>query len=60
MKRTFLVVFVTLICITIGSLLFIKMNNDHKECDTKTVYTKDSDGNNIATKEHICKEKYNF
>lgn len=60
MKRTFLVVFVTLTCITIGSLLFIKKNNDHKECDTEMVYTKDSHGNNIATKKHICKEKYNF
>lgn len=60
MKRTFLVVFVTLICITIGSLLFIKKNNDHKECDTQIVYTKDSDGNTITAEKHICKEKYNF
>lgn len=60
MAKKFLMLFSVLVLITIGSLLFIKNNNDHKECSTEIVHSKDAEGNSISTEKHICKEKYNF
>lgn len=60
MAKKFILFFSVLVLITIGSLLFIKSSNDHKECSTEIEHSKDSNGNNISTEKHICKEKYNF
>jgi short-subunit dehydrogenase len=45
---------------TIGIILFIKLSNDHKECNQKIEKKLDSNGNTVTTKIHICNEKYNF
>jgi hypothetical protein len=59
MKKTILI-FSVLIVGTIGSIIFIRNSNDHKECSTSVVHSKDADGNDITTENHICNEKYNF
>lgn len=59
MKKNILVLGLILIG-TISALIFIHFSNDHKECDTVTNTTTDSNGNSVKTEEHICKEKYNF
>lgn len=45
---------------TIGIILFIKLSNDHKECNQKIEKKLDSNSNTVTTKIHICNEKYNF
>ena len=59
MKKTILI-FSVLILGLISSIIFIRNSNDHKECSTSVEYSKDADGNDITTKKHICKEKYNI
>ena len=45
---------------TVGIIRFIKVSNDHKECNQKIEKKIDSNGNTVTTKIHICNEKYNF
>lgn len=59
MKKTFLIFWV-LILGTIASIIFIRNSNDHKECSTIIVHSKEANGNDVTTESHICKEKYNF
>lgn len=59
MKKKILI-FSVLILGTISSIIFIRDSNDHKECSTSIEHSKDADGNDITTKRHICKEKYNM
>ncbi len=45
---------------TIAIIGFIKLSNDHKECNWKIEKKLDSNGNTVTTKSHICNETYNF
>jgi len=54
-----------IISLLIGTLFctayyFIKISNDHLECDTLTSIEIDKNGNKVVVKKHICKEKYSF
>ena len=39
---------------------FIKVNNDHIECETIISTKVDKNGNEMVKKSHLCKEKYAF
>ena len=58
-KRT-LIFIALLFLISFSTIFFIKISNDHKECDI--VIKKELDKNGIETRkeEHVCKEKYSF
>jgi hypothetical protein len=54
-----------IISLLIGTLFctayyFIKISNDHLECDTVTSTEIDKNGNKVVNTKHICKEKYSF
>ena len=50
----------TLIVATVGTIMFIRFSNDHKECHTATKQVTDAKGNSITIQEHVCKEKFSF
>lgn len=58
-KRT-LIFIALLFVISFSATFFIIRSNDHKECGTLVKKEIDKDGNQIAKKEHVCKEKYSF
>jgi len=60
MKKIILSFFIFLFISTIGIIRFIKLSNDHKECNQIIEKKLDSNGNTVTTKIHICNEKYNF
>lgn len=61
MKKTkFIMVISGIVILTVSTLIFIRLNNDHKECSTETKISKNSKGEEIIIKKHICKEKYNL
>jgi uncharacterized membrane protein len=43
-----------------SATFFIIRSNDHKECETLQIKTKDTNGNLVISQKHICKEKYSF
>lgn len=54
-----------IISLLIGTLFctayyFIKISNDHLECETVTSFKIDKNGNEMVKKSHLCKEKYAF
>jgi hypothetical protein len=49
-----------LFVISFSTTFFIIRSNDHKECGTLVKSDLDKNGNQIAKKEHVCKEKYSF
>ncbi len=54
-----------IISLLIGTLFctayyFIKINNDHLECETIISTKVDKNGNEMVKKSHLCKEKYAF
>ena len=54
-----------IISLLIGTLFctayyFIKISNDHLECETITSTKIDENGNPVVLKSHLCKEKYAF
>jgi hypothetical protein len=59
-KPKFIMVISGIVILTISTLTFIKLNNDHKECSTETMFSKNNKGEEIKVEKHICKEKYNF
>lgn len=59
-KPRFIMVISGIVILTISTLTFIKLNNDHKECSTETIFSKNKKGEEIKVEKHICKEKYNF
>jgi len=59
-RLKFIIVIASIFILTISSLLFIKMNNDHVECSTITDSHINKNGEQIAITKHICKEKFNF
>ena len=59
-KQKYLMVIGGIVILTISTLIFIRLNNDHKECSTETVFAKNNKGEEIKVEKHICKEKYSF
>jgi hypothetical protein len=39
---------------------FIQLSNDHLECNQKIENKRNSNGDIMTIKSHICNEKYNF
>jgi len=60
MKRKSIFSLLLLLIATVGTVLFIKVNNDHKECTDRYESIKDGNGNLVVNKQHICAEKYSF
>lgn len=59
-KSTFFLTIISIFVITIGSVVFIKYENDHKECSQNIEFSIGENGEKIKTERHICKEKFNF
>lgn len=58
-KKT-LIRIVLIFVISFSTIFFIIGSNDHIECCAIVKKAIDENGNQITTKEHICKEKYSF
>ena len=58
-KKT-LIFIAILFVISFSATFFIIRSNDHKECGTLIKSDMDKNGNQIAKKENLCKEKYSF
>ncbi|MGZ8549783.1 MAG: hypothetical protein ACXWV2_03935 [Chitinophagaceae bacterium] len=58
MKRKINLLFLLIICLAIGAFYFIKLNNDHLECDVSTVETKNKNGEIVRSTAHICHERF--
>jgi len=59
-KKKFGIYIGLLVIVVVGSVFFIRINNDHKECNTITLHTLDKDNNDVVIQKHVCKEKYSF
>jgi|688.fasta_scaffold1274504_2 hypothetical protein len=59
MKRSILILG-SILVLTLSVLTFIYFSNDHKECSKYVENKVDTNGNNVVSKKHVCKEKYNF
>ena len=59
-KNKIIFSFLGVLIILVGVTIFIKNSNDHKECDVVIEPTKDTRGNTVTIKKHICKENFNF
>jgi hypothetical protein len=59
MKKIILLSSILLIS-TIGIVRFIQLSNDHVECSQKIENKRDSYGNIVTIKSHVCNEKYSF
>ena len=59
-KSTFSLTIIGLVFLTLSSVLFIYLSNDHVECVTEVTTVTNSSGQQITSKQHNCKEKYNF
>ncbi|MGZ5286712.1 MAG: hypothetical protein ACXWB9_05990 [Flavisolibacter sp.] len=45
-----------IIFLAIGTFLFFKLNNDHRECEVGTVESKNANGQIEQSTVHICNE----
>ena len=59
-KSKFIAVIIGITILTISTLTFIRLSNDHNECLNETVFSKNKMGEKIKIEKHVCKEKYNF
>lgn len=59
MKKIILSLIVLFIS-TIGIVRFIQLSNDHLECNQKIENKRNSYGDIVTIKSHMCNEKYNF
>lgn len=60
MKKKLVVGFIVILLLSIGAYQFIKMNNDHLECEQVVEQKKEANGNLVTSTKHICKEKFSF
>jgi hypothetical protein len=60
MKRKIILGSIVAIILFVGTMLFIKLNNDHLECEQVMERRSESGRNIITEKKHVCKEKFNF
>ena len=49
-----------LLLISLSTVFFIKISNDHKECDQVVNKELDKNGIEVTNEDHVCKEKYSF
>jgi hypothetical protein len=49
-----------MIMLAIAAVLFIRLSNDHQECEEVIKHSQNANGNDVVTTEHVCKEKYNL
>ena len=59
-KLKFTAVISGIVILTISTLIFIRLNNDHKDCSVETIFSKNNKGEEVKNEKHICKEKYNL
>jgi hypothetical protein len=59
-KSKFIAVISGIVIFAISTLTFIRLNNDHKECSTETINSKNNKGEEVKIEKHICTEKYNL
>jgi hypothetical protein len=59
MKKIILISSIILVS-TMGIVRFIQLSNDHLECSQKIESKRDSYGNLVTIKSHVCNEKYSF
>jgi uncharacterized membrane protein len=60
MNTKTIVLVIIVFIFSFSATFFIIKSNDHKECETLLINTKDKKGNLVETQKHICKEKYSF
>lgn len=60
MNKRFIVGLLATVLFTIGTVQFIRLSNDHAECNQKVERTKDAAGNSVVATEHVCREKFSF
>ena len=60
MKRKFAVILILTILFSIGVIQFIRLNNDHVECEQTVERMKNENGEMVTVKNHVCKERFNF
>jgi hypothetical protein len=61
MPTTRTLLFITLLfVISFSTIFFIKICNDHLECDRILKRELDKNGIEVTKEEHVCKEKYSF
>ncbi|MCX8523058.1 hypothetical protein OF897_03875 [Chryseobacterium formosus] len=58
--KQFFIFLGSLFIVTLGTIVFITGENDHKECKHISEYSISKDGTKIKTGKHICKERFNF
>ncbi|WP_426092065.1 hypothetical protein [Flavobacterium sp. DSR3-2] len=49
-----------LLVISLSTVFFIKISNDHKECDQVVNKELDKNGIEAVKEDHVCNEKYSF
>jgi len=59
-KNTFFLTIISIFVLTIGSVIFIKSENDHKECSQKIEFSIGKNGEEIKVEKHVCKENFSF
>ncbi len=59
-ERKFVVLITSILIITVSTLIFVRNNNDHKECTNEITILPNNKGEKVKVDKHICKEKYNF
>ena len=59
-KSTFVLTIISIFLIAIGSVVFMKTENDHQECGQKIEFSIGENGEKIKTERHICKENFSF
>jgi hypothetical protein len=60
MKRKTLFGFLLGLLAFISVMQFIRLNNDHLECEQTVERKQDAKGNIVTETKHVCKEKFNF
>jgi hypothetical protein len=59
-KKRHLIYIILTFSIAFSTTFFIIKSNDHKECGTVIKKVIDKNGQEVATTEHVCQEKYSF
>ena len=58
-KRTLIFIAILLV-ISLSTVFFNKISNDHKECDQVVNKELDKNGIEAVKEDHVCNEKYSF
>lgn len=59
-RSTFVLIISGIFILTIGCLITIRYENDHKECQTVVEYSSGKKGEKIKVTKHICMETWNI